>query len=359
MINVPASTQDITIDWLNRALKEAGCLSGSIIELELETIGEGVGLMGELARCHLVYDGPESLPGTIIAKCAAQNENREVAKLLDFYNREINFYNHIGQDCPMRVPQSYYGAVNQDTYDCVVLMEDLGGASSRDQLLGASTEEVYSAIREVAKLHACWWGKADLSSWMYDMMSVEEGRRLQTLIYQPAVEPAIEKFDHLLDAKTKAILRKVGEKFPEFWVKNLSPAETFLHGDYRQDNMLYPAGESDAIVMDWQISGRGKPAFDIAYFMCQSVPSEIRADIEQDLLSFYSAQLAELGVDYPSQQCFEDYRRLVLGCLVYPVTVCGSLDVSNERGKALGESMMMRNLAAIEDLGATALVLDL
>jgi len=359
MIEVPTSTQAITIDWLTRTLKEAGHLRGSITELKLETIGEGVGLMGELARCHLAYDGPESLPATIIAKCAAQNENIEVAKVLDFYNREVNFYNHIGQDCPMRVPQSFYGAVNQTTYDCVVLMEDLGSASSRDQLVGASTEEVYSAIREIAKLHAGWWGKADLSPWMYDMMSVDESLRMQALIYQPAVESAIEKFDYLLDATTKAVLRKVGENFPEFWAKNLSPVETFLHGDYRQDNMLYPAGESEAIVMDWQISGRGQPVFDIAYFMCQSVPSEIRADIERDLLSFYSAQLAELGVDYPSDQCFEDYRRLVLGCLIYPVTVCGTLDLSNERGKALGESMMKRNLTAIEDLGAAALIVDL
>ena len=356
MLDVPSSTHDIDAEWLTQALKSGGVLKSSITSCQVETIGEGVGLMGELARLHLTCHSEEALPATMVAKCAAQNENREVARILDFYHREVNFYNQIGQSSPMRVPVTYHAAVEPSRYDCIVLMEDLGDVSTRDQLVGASEAEVFSAIGEIAKLHARFWGQPDQHPWMYDHMSVDEAMKLQTLVYQPALEPAIEKLGAMLDENARSILRAVGNRYPDFWALNFSRAETFVHGDYRQDNMLYTADRPDALVLDWQISGRGKPAFDLAYFMSQSVPSELRVSIEHELIKFYCAQLAQLGVDYPAEQCFEDYRRLFLGCLVYPVTVCGSLDLANERGRALGEIMMQRNLAAIDDLGATALL---
>ena len=78
--------------------------------------------------------------------------------------------------------------------------------------------------------------------------------------------------------------------------------------------------------------------------------------MERDVLKFYVSKLADLGVEYDYDQCFEDYRRLVLGCLIYPVTVCGSLDLANERGRLLGEIMMTRNLDAIDSLGSAELL---
>ncbi|MDZ7684459.1 MAG: hypothetical protein U5O39_05190 [Gammaproteobacteria bacterium] len=47
------------------------------------------------------------------------------------------------------------------------------------------------------------------------------------------------------------------------------------------------------------------------------------------------------------ESAWTDYRVLCLFCLVYPVTVCGSLDLANERGRALAETMLDRNLAVM------------
>ena len=88
--------------------------------------------------------------------------------------------------------------------------------------------------------------------------------------------------------------------------------------------------------------------------MCQSLASGLRVEIEKPVLVHYLKSLGR--ADYGFEQCWEDYRRIILGCLIYPVTVCGTLNTANERGRALGESMLSRNLAAIEDLGCTALV---
>jgi hypothetical protein len=357
MASVPKTTHEITEQWLTEVLTSAGQLNTEITDVRLQPIGEGVGLMGELGRLHLTYKGEENLPNTIVAKCAAQNENREVAKLLDFYTREADFYNKIASDCPMRIPASYHADVEPENYDFVLLMEDLGDVSPRDQLVGASEDEVYSAIEAIAQLHAKWWGATQATHpWMYDMMSVAESERLRSLLYVPAMQPSIDNFPDLFTPEMEKIVRAVGENFVEVWANNTTPVNTFVHGDYRQDNMLYTQGRTDALVMDWQISGRGKPIFDVTYFMCQSVSSDLRAEIEQKVIEFYVGKLADAGIEYDQTRCFEDYRRMILGCLVYPMTVCGTLDTANERGRALGECMMSRNFTAIQDLGCASLL---
>lgn len=359
MIDVIANVSEITPEWLTQALKSNGSIKSSVTNVNLGVIGTGIGLMAELARLELTFEGPEDMPSVVIAKIAAQNENRDVARILDFYNREANFYNKIADQIPFKVPDSYFAKVNDDTYDCIILMQDLGDVSPNDQLVGSSAEEAFSAIERIASMHAIFWGKVGTpdSSWMFDNMSDYEAERLQTLLYLPALAPAMEKFAGSLDTNSRDILTRVGEQYQDFWSRIKSPQETFIHGDYRQDNFIYSQGSLDAVILDWQISGRGKGIFDLTYFICQSLQPDMRKKIEKELIEFYVEKLKEGGVtDYSVEQCWGDYRRMVLGCLVYPVTVCGTLDLSNDRGRALGECMLERNLAAISDLGSAALL---
>ncbi len=359
MVDVIHTTSDITPEWLTLALRDSGTIKSSVTSVELSPLGAGVGLMAELCRLTLEYEGDESAPTSIIAKCAAQNDNIQVARILDFYNRETNFYNKIGNDCHLKVPESYFGAVDQDSYDFILLLEDLGDVSPRDQIVGASSDEAFSAIERIAAMHADWWGKVDDTSgaWMYDFMSSEEAGKLQAMVYGPAQEATLEKFDSFFDDESRKTIRVVGDNFPAYWTDNITATNTFIHGDYRQDNMIYQADSLDAIVMDWQICGKGKGIFDFTYFMCQSLPSSTRREIEREILTLYAARLKDHGVnDYGFEQCWHDYRYMVLGCLVYPVTVCGSLDTANERGRALAETMLERNLTAINELGCKELL---
>lgn len=359
MQDVVAGTHEITLDWLNDKLKQSGRLKSSVADFKLHTIGEGVGLMGELGRLELKYAGDEDLPETMIAKCAAQNENIQVAQVLDFYNREVNFYNKLSKSCGLKVPDSYYGAVDQETYQCVILMEDLGDVSPNDQIVGATEAEAILAVDDLIKLHGKYWGKTSGSdfAWAYEMMGQASYETLRDLVYGPAVEPCIEKFPSFFNDSSKHLVREVGKRFEEFWSLRVSPFETFIHGDYRQDNFLYMEEGKPATLMDWQISGTGKGIFDFTYFMCQSLKSERRAELEKPLLEKYVAGLKASGVQgYDYDTAFADYRLLILGCLVYPITVCGTLDLSNERGKALAETMLSRNLTAIEELGCAELL---
>lgn len=359
MENVIYQPAEITKEWLTAALRSSGAIQSSVTHVDSQVIGEGVGLMAQLARLSVTYANPEKAPTTMIAKFAAANENKAVAQLLDFYTRETNFYNNLGADCPLRVPASYFGRVDQSSYDFVLLLEDLGDVSPNDQLVGASEAEAYAAIDRIAQLHATWWQKvrSPENRWMYDLGADASINVLQNLLYMPSMPPTLEKFPEFFDAKRRDLCRRVGERFPEFWSQRISPHETFIHGDYRQDNMIYPKDSLDAIVIDWQISGMGKPIFDVTYFICQSLQPALRKAIERPLLAFYVARLQDHGVlDYSLEQAWQDYRMMVLACLLYPMVVCGSLDLSNPRGKLLADCMLERNLVAIDELGSAEFV---
>lgn len=175
------------------------------------------------------------------------------------------------------------------------------------------------------------------------------------MLYLPSLDSVFEKFDYCLDDRTRKICQTLGERYSEFWYTGVSQSETLIHADYRQDNFVYPTDGSEVIVMDWQISSKGTGIFDVTYFICQSLQPDFRRKIEKDVIRKWLDNLSQAGVvDYDFETAYRDYKHLVLACLVYPITVCGSLDPSNERGGILGECMLTRNLAAIDELNCIA-----
>ncbi|MDH5736762.1 MAG: ecdysteroid 22-kinase family protein [Gammaproteobacteria bacterium] len=355
MSRIPASVSDIDLDWIKETLVDKRLLDASLNGLEVESIGAGVGLMGEMARLKLRYEADVSgdkAPETLVVKCAAQNQNREVARILDFYQRESDFYNNLSAACPLNTPISYYSDVDRDSYDCIFVMQDLGEITVSDQVAGGTRDQARHSILAIADMHAKWWNNTNAYHWAYEIHSDEELKKLRDFIYMPSLEAAIDKFSDLISEKNKKILYAVGEHYEKLFPlvnKNLS----FLHGDYRVDNIVYQEidGALQSVVLDWQISGKGTPVFDIAYYLSQSLTSEICGAIEEELLAAYHDRLLQNGVQhYTWEECWRDYRLLVLFCLIYPVSTCGSLDLSNERGRELASVMMERNLSAVERL---------
>jgi hypothetical protein len=110
--------------------------------------------------------------------------------------------------------------------------------------------------------------------------------------------------------------------------------------------------------VDWQICGLGKAAYDIGYFMSQSLTPEDRKEADDTVLRAYYAALVAGGVDsdaYPFDQCWQDYRLAILFCACYPLNA-GALDLVNDRAVALFEAMLSRSCAAILDLDALELM---
>ena len=67
-MDVPSRTDDATPAFVTRALREGGLLDAAttVVEVEHEPIGVGVGIVGQLARLTLRYEGTAvGAPGTV------------------------------------------------------------------------------------------------------------------------------------------------------------------------------------------------------------------------------------------------------------------------------------------------------
>ena len=84
---------------------------------------------------------------------------------------------------------------------------------------------------------------------------------------------------------------------------------TFVHGDYRGENMLRPRSRrhagagADFAVVDWQGCGLGAGLYDVAYFLGTNVVPGDRRRIERAALGEYHDIVCRLGA--------RDLRRLL------------------------------------------------
>ena len=109
--------------------------------------------------------------------------------------------------------------------------------------------------------------------------------------------------------------------------------------------------------LDWQGPVRGKGIIDVAFLLSQSTQTEVRSAHDKELIHLSVNALENQGVkNYTFDQAWEDYRVGVLYQWCFVALVTGSLDPSNERGKAWMTEMVKRNVLAIKELNCLELL---
>jgi aminoglycoside/choline kinase family phosphotransferase len=310
--------------------------------------------MARLFRVELDYEGTGSTaPSSLIAKIPMDApQNRQVADFYQMYQRECDFYQHYAGRSPLRVAKTYGIAREEGTSDFVLLLEDLGKHRIGDQVKGNRAEDAVSAIAALAAHHATFWGKAQDLPELLDYSRADFSAALDHT-YRNSVQPTIDAFSEYFTPALRELALAVTDKTTALLTAELHLPRTMLHGDFRSDNVFYDLPDSPLAIIDWQIVGRGYGPFDVAYHLTQSVTPEVRRAIERRALEGYLRVLQEHGVnDLSFADLWESYRFNALFALVYPVTICGGLDLSNPRGRALGEMVITRSLSAISDLNA-------
>ena len=89
MQTFPSATDEVTPAFLTEALRSTGTIGRdtAVAEVHHETIGEGVGIVGQLARLTLRYAGPATgAPGSVVVKLPSHlPENRAIGEHFRFY----------------------------------------------------------------------------------------------------------------------------------------------------------------------------------------------------------------------------------------------------------------------------------
>ena len=355
---IPLAPDQFTPGWLTDALQSSGVLkSARVVAAVPSSVGDGFGLLGSLTRLTLTYDRQEpGAPKTLVAKFPHVVEmNRTLARQYRVYEREYLFYSRVAPSIATALPTVLYMRSEPETGDAVILLGVLGGTRVGDQLVAPVRSEVIRTVDEIAKLHAAFWGKADVEHlnrvpYLNDTLWLQVAQSMD--IFWPVFQ------QHFPDLVTDNI-KRIGDRFAgsiaSLATRLSTPPCTLLHGDLRLDNLFFatPPANPLLIIADWQLTSRGRGAYDIAYFMSQSVEAEMRAGLERAVVERYHADLVAGGVTgYSFDECWQDYRIAVMWCMMYPVAAGGGLELTNDRAVQLGRAMARRSFAAIEELGA-------
>jgi hypothetical protein len=368
MTDVPATTEAATPSFLTEALREGGVLDAdtTVAEVDHEPIGVGVGIVGQLARLQLRYEGQATgAPGMVVLKMPSQfAENRAVGDHFNFYEREGRFYQQIGAKVDLRTPRCYWNHIDPATKTFGLLLEDLGARTMISQVEGMGAERAAEALGALAALHGTWWASPALDGldWMPrmdDPINLAAGQQ-----YRESWPLFVERVGDALPEGALELGVAAQERFEDLMRTIMDGApSTICHGDFRVDNLLFDdhAPEGDRVaVIDWQISSRGPAIGDVAYFLCQSMAVDERRRHEEELVrGWYGRMVDAVGTglaDYPFDLAWHQYQRAVLFTTVYPVVAAGSMDPANERGRELVTAMAVRSFSAALDMGCARFV---
>ena len=138
----------------------------------------------------------------------------------------------------------------------------------------------------------------------------------------------------------------------------MSTSATLLHGDWRTDNMFFD-DDDDMVIFDFQITAVGNGAYDLAYFLSQSLERKTRAGRERDMVHRYVDQLAARGVERDVDQLMFDVRCAAAFCMMYGFASYAGYEDLPETSQRMTRQLLRRSVEAIVDLDGVSAVQQL
>lgn len=345
------SPADLTPAWLTAALESAGL---DVVVRAFRSDAVGTGQMAHNERIFLEYERAcEGAPKTLVGKFPSPNDASRASGARGGYRAETRFYTDLATRLEVATAACYYGAVAPDQQTFTLLLEDLAPRQQGDQIAGASDDEIEAAVRNLAGLHAPFWGDPSIES--LDWMTSAIGDEYAVFI-EMGTPAFIDRYHDRLGAEDIETLRAFASGVKQ-WVARRPAPRTLVHGDYRLDNLMFESTAEGVRVaaVDWQTLSVACGGQDLAYLLGNSSPPEQRRAHEERMLGAYREAMAELGVELDAEKVRSDY---VYGTFQGPsITMLGSLAVGQtDRGDEMFMAMAARSCAQIRDLDALSLL---
>jgi aminoglycoside/choline kinase family phosphotransferase len=276
--------------------------------------------------------------------------------VLRMYTREAGFFGELAERAPLRIPACHHTSVDRETSEFVLVMEDIGDLRAVDQIEGMSIPDAERAVDGLARWHATWWGQGPALA--EAGLTVSLGDEIYKAILPLVFGEGWAKLQ--AEVEIPEAIQAVGPRWVEAMPRLLDglaeEPTTMTHGDFRADNLFFEPDGSVAAV-DFQLIGTGRGAYDLAYFVTQSITSEDASEHEQALFDRWIAALAAAGVpEEDLATAWDDYRAAALFCLVYPVVAWRGMDAGDPRQTSLASTMLERFDRAVAELDLEALL---
>ncbi len=302
------------------------------------------GSTGFLSRIYLATRKGD--PRRYILKVGSHfPERRQWAGQLRVFSRELAAYRLLAPLRGKLSPRLVSGTSAQGGSDGLLLMEEISNARNRDQLRGLTWQELSSAARTIAGIHARFWNSPAL----------RKSKDLPRHHYMRALEVRKHLPNFLRWAKLPSRDRERFRNLPRQVSAALGRLRkqplTLVHGDLRSDNIFY--GRNSVKFIDWGLALAGNAAFDLARLAGGSARHPLSLLQHVALFKLWHAELIRHGVrNYPLHQAWQDYRDCVLLTLTIPVTNAPTLAKFSPRGRRMAKLITRRFIISARELGA-------
>ncbi len=356
----PATPEDMTADWMTLVLRANG-VDATVASLEQSRIGTGQ--IGQNIRFTLTYEPvptrstPTNAPTTLVGKFVSPDEtSRATGLALGIYAKEAVFYRQFAPllSGNMRLAKCWAVEFDETRGATILLMEDLAPAIQGDQMAGCTLTEAETAIGELAKLHAKFWGDDSLNS---IEVFADPGDPMRAAFLKQLMDAYwpmfIDRYQHRLSPEQinlgNALVSSVDR-----WVTERKGPLTLVHGDYRADNLMIAPGST--IAVDWQTVAIGFGGVDLGYFIGASLVPELRRTNEQRLIAEWVDHLEAAGVTgYTFDMAWHDYRNGQFAGFITAV-VSSMITGRTDRGDEMFWTMADRHLTTALETNAVSLI---
>lgn len=302
MAAFPPDVRDITLQWLQSVFRHYGNVS----DFRIEPIKEHTGSISLLTRVWLEYDEQTPLsrdaPRSVVAKTPGTRQSS-----WGFQERETRFFQSpLVDPSVVPLPHCFFAQVDPDTKTGMLLLQDFKDYHVGSWAHGFSRPRLINAMQTYARMHANRWGKEQVA----DRKQEEdyEAQRVwldEQLGYIADVTGA--SFARLLSHKSREVFEMAERsKFGEQLFRN-GPI-TLIHGDAQLGNLFFNDRDEVVAMIDWQSYMPGSCIYDLSYFFCLTLPTEIRRELESECLVAYVDELLRNGVtDYTLDRLHAEY----------------------------------------------------
>jgi hypothetical protein len=354
---VPVDIDDLSAAWFTDVLSRR---APGVKVTRLRIADAHSGTTGRVAVSIELRDPGHGVPDRLFVKLAPFDEwQRRFIRRVGIGAAEARFYAQLGDELPVRIPGVWHADVDGDgNYVCV--LEDVVASGCRfPRPSDADIHEVaMSTVEELALLHARYWEShrftTDLA-WVPARAGFGAGGSAKPEAANAAgsfVSRALDRFG----GDMPPVFGAVGAAYVEHTAAVLDlwdeGRRTLIHGDPHMGNMFVDGARAG--FFDWAMFSRSPGMRDVAYFCCNSIPTDVRREIEQQLLARYRECLASQGVDTEAGELYEQYR--VFSVYSWVSAVSTAAMGAQWQPEKLAQGAMQRTTQALADLDVPELL---
>lgn len=339
---IPQEGSEFTADWFTDLFQEQ--YGAAVLDVSREVIGTGVGFVGEIHRCFLSWDATRGdLPTSVIVKVPSKLPlNRSLGEGLQLYEREVIAYEKLASNMGLPMPNVLYSAMDDDPtpwLDSVInflfsrlplggvswltvkflelasknprlrryvlVLEDIADARPPSQVEGGSLDDALISLATLAKFHAHHWMNEESIAVSDRIWALNRLPKVSQASYARNREEFIGRFGELVGDEKMRVIDDTQDRLEDLLAPLAQDPWTLLHGDYRLDNIMFrPNGE--IVVIDYQLLSKGRPGWDVAYFITTALSADYKSE-EETMLKHYHETLLRAGItNYSFEELVDD-----------------------------------------------------